>query len=124
MTKILVVEDNDEIRELIVRELKRRKYEVLTANDGEQGIAKAKGENPALIIMDLNLPVLDGWQAMKHLKDDSKTKSIPIVALTAHTTSGDRDAGYAAGADAFISKPIMFTVLVERMEELLKKARK
>lgn len=122
MAKILVVEDNGEIREMIVRQLERRKYTVVTAGDGEQGVAVANREKPDLIVMDLNLPVLDGWQATKRLKDDPKTKSIPIVALTAHTTSGDRDAGYAVGADAFLSKPIQFTVLIERIEKLLAKA--
>lgn len=121
MSKILVVEDNEEIRDLIVRQLTRKGHDVASADDGATGVAAARQQRPEIVVMDMNLPVLDGWQAIKKLKDDPTTKAIPIIALTAHTTSGDRDAGYAAGADAFMTKPIDFALLSQRIDELLKK---
>lgn len=124
MTKILVVEDQNEIRELIDRLLQRKGFEVVTAENGEQAVEAARDKKPALIIMDLEMPVLDGWEATKRIKADPATAGIPVLALTAHTTSGDRDAEYAAGADAFLTKPIDFERLFARIDELLKQARK
>jgi CheY-like chemotaxis protein len=121
MKKILVVEDNQDIREMAVRQLKRRGYEVVEAEDGEKGVQAAGRQIPDLVLMDLNLPALDGWQAIRRLRSDPKTKGIPIVAITAHTTSGDRDAGYEAGADAFVTKPIDFAKLLERIDSLIGK---
>ncbi len=123
MKKILVVEDSADIRDMAVRHLKRHGYRVTEAEDGEKGVEMAKAEKPDLILMDLNLPTVDGWEAIRLLRSLPNTRGIPIVAITAHTTSGDRDAGYEAGADAFVTKPIDFAALVERIQALLEKAR-
>lgn len=120
MSKILVVEDQDEIRELIQRRLQRKRFEVVTAANGADAVRAARKEMPALVIMDLDLPVMDGWEATKRIKGDPATAGIPVLALTAHTTSGDRDAEYEAGADAFLTKPIDFDHLFARIDELLK----
>lgn len=119
MAKVLVVEDVEEIREMIRRQMQRRGHTVAEAVDGQDAIDKVRTDRPDVILMDLNLPVLDGWEATKRLKADPATRSIPIIALTAHATSGDRDAEYAAGADAFESKPIDFDRLAQRIDKLL-----
>ena len=123
MAKILVVEDNPEIAELLSRQLRRNGYEVAIAENGDKGMRMAKSEKPDLILMDMELPVVAGWDATRRIKGDAETKAIPVIALTAHVTSGDRELGYQSGADGFLHKPIDFPQLFERIESLLKRAR-
>ncbi len=119
MAKILLVEDNEMNRDMLSRRLMRRGYEVLIAIDGEQGVALAASESPALILMDMSLPVLDGWEATRAIKADEATRAIPVIALTAHAMAGDRDKALAAGADDFDTKPIELERLLGKIEALL-----
>ena len=119
MAKILLVEDNEMNRDMLSRRLIRRGYEVLTAVDGEQGVAMATAESPALILMDMSLPVLDGWEATRQVKAADATRGIPVIALTAHAMAGDKDKALAAGADDFDTKPIELERLLGKMEALL-----
>jgi len=119
MAKILVVEDNEMNRDMLTRRLERRGYEPLIAVDGEEGLDKAKNGAPDLILMDLSLPKLDGWTAIKRLKSDDATKGIPVIALTAHAMSGDREKALGAGADDYDTKPIDINRLLGKMEALL-----
>lgn len=119
MTKILLVEDNEMNRDMLSRRLQRRGYEVLIAIDGEQGVAEAQSQAPDLILMDMSLPVLDGWEATRRLKASTDTKSIPIIALTAHAMSGDRDKALEAGCDDFDTKPVEFDRLLSKIEAML-----
>jgi two-component system cell cycle response regulator DivK len=119
MAKILVVEDNEMNRDMLSRRLERRGYEVIVAVDGEEGVARAKAEAPDLVLMDMSLPVLDGWEATQQLKGTPETKSIPIVALTAHAMSGDREKALEAGCDDFDTKPIDLPRLLGKIESLL-----
>ena len=119
MAKILLVEDNEMNRDMLSRRLIRRGYEVLIAVDGEQGVAMAASESPALILMDMSLPVLDGWEATRRIKTGDATRGIPVIALTAHAMAGDRDKAMAAGADDFDTKPIELDRLLAKMEALL-----
>lgn len=119
MAKILLVEDNEMNRDMLSRRLERRGYEVIVAVDGEEGVARAKAEAPDLVLMDMSLPVLDGWAATRQLKAAPETKSIPIVALTAHAMSGDREKALAAGCDDFDTKPIDLPRLLGKVEGLL-----
>ena len=119
MAKILLVEDNEMNRDMLSRRLIRRGYEVLIAVDGEQGVAMAASESPALILMDMSLPVLDGWEATRQVKAAEATRGIPVIALTAHAMAGDRDKAMAAGADDFDTKPIELDRLLAKMEALL-----
>ena len=119
MAKILLVEDNEMNRDMLSRRLIRRGYEVLIAVDGAQGVAMAASELPALILMDMSLPVLDGWEATKQVKAAEATRAIPVIALTAHAMAGDRDKAIAAGADDFDTKPIELDRLLAKMEALL-----
>ena len=119
MAKILLVEDNEMNRDMLSRRLIRRGYEVLIAVDGEQGVAMAASEAPALILMDMSLPVLDGWEATRRVKTADATRAIPVIALTAHAMGGDRDKALAAGADDFDTKPIDLERLLAKMEALL-----
>ena len=119
MAKILYVEDNEDNVYMLRRRLQRKGHEVLVAGDGAQGIASAVAERPALILMDLGLPVLDGWDATRQLKSDAATKHIPIIVLSAHAMTNDRDRALAAGGDDFDTKPIRFQVLLEKIEWLL-----
>lgn len=118
--KILIVEDNELNLDMLSRRLQRKGYEIISAIDGEKGVAIAKAENPDLILMDLSLPVLDGYDATRQLKADPKTKSIPIIALTAHAMVGDREKAVAAGCDDYEVKPIDFPRLLEKIEKLVK----
>ena len=122
MTRILLVEDNEMNRDMLSRRLARRGYEVAVALDGEQGVAMAKSEAPALILMDMSLPVLDGWEATRQLKGAEPTRAIPVIALTAHAMAGDREKAIAAGCDDFDTKPVEFTRLLEKIEALLGRA--
>jgi two-component system, cell cycle response regulator DivK len=119
MPKILLVEDNDMNRDMLSRRLTRRGYEVVTAADGGQGLEMATSESPALILMDMSLPVLDGWEATRRVKAAESTSGIPVIALTAHAMQGDRDKALGAGADDFDTKPVDLERLVGKMEALL-----
>ncbi len=119
MAKILLVEDNEANRDMLSRRLVRRGYGVVVAVDGAEGVRKAAADMPDLILLDMSLPVLDGWEAARRLKTSSQTGSIPIIALTAHAMSGDRDAALDAGCDDYDTKPIDFPRLLEKMEALL-----
>jgi two-component system, cell cycle response regulator DivK len=123
MVKILVVEDSPDIAELLLRQLQRKGYDVAMADDGDKGSRMAKSEKPDLILMDMELPVVAGWEAIRRIKGDPETKSIPVIALTAHVTSGDRELGFESGADGFFHKPIDFPKLFEHIESLLKERR-
>jgi two-component system cell cycle response regulator DivK len=119
MAKILVVEDNEMNRDMLSRRLMRKGYEVIIALDGEEGVTRAQSEAPDLILMDMSLPVLDGWEATRRLKADPETHAIPVIALTAHAMAGDREQALAAGCDDYDSKPIEFQRLLDKIEVLL-----
>jgi CheY-like chemotaxis protein len=121
MANILLVEDNEMNRDMLARRLQRRGYEVLIAVDGAEGVAKAQADRPDLILMDMSLPVMDGWQATALLKATPETRVIPIIALTAHAMAGDREKAMEAGADDYDTKPIDFTRLLGKIEALLNK---
>jgi CheY-like chemotaxis protein len=121
MPKILRVEDTEMNRDMLSRRLQKRGYEVLIAEDGEQGVRLAQSETPALVLMDMSLPVLDGWEATRQLKADPVTRSIPVIALTAHAMAGDRERALEAGADDFDTKPVELSRLLEKIEALLAK---
>jgi two-component system, cell cycle response regulator DivK len=119
MAKILLIEDNEANRDGLSRHLKRRGYEVVMAVDGQQGIAMARSETPQLILMDMSLPVLDGWEATRQLKVDPQTRSIPVIALTAHAMAGDREKAIEAGCDDYDTKPVEFPRLLAKIQTLL-----
>ncbi len=119
MAKILLVEDNEMNRDMLSRRLVRKGYEVVIAVDGQQGVDMARSESPDLILMDMSLPVLDGWEATRRLKGTSETQTIPIIALTAHAMVGDREKAVAAGCNDFDTKPIELPRLLEKIEALL-----
>jgi two-component system, cell cycle response regulator DivK len=122
MPKILIVEDNEMNRDMLSRRLAKRGYDVAIAIDGEQGLVMARAELPALILMDMSLPGLDGWEATRQLKADAQTKGIAIIALTAHAMAGDREKAMAAGCDDFDTKPIELPRLLGKIEALLGRA--
>ena len=119
MTKILYVEDNDDNIYMITRRLSRHGYEVIVAKNGEEGMAMARSEDPALILMDLDLPVLDGWEATRRLKASDETRQIPVIAVSAYAMVSDRKRAFAAGCDDFFSKPVDLKGLLERIESFL-----
>ena len=119
MPKILYVEDNEDNIYMLRRRLERRGFEVLIANDGQQGIAAAERELPDLILMDLSLPVLDGWEATRRLKGSPETQAIPIIALSAHAMAGDREKALAAGCDDYDTKPVNLASLMAKIDALL-----
>jgi CheY-like chemotaxis protein len=119
MATILLVEDHKEIWDFLSRRLKRRGYEVVVAEDGQQGLDKASSSNPALILLDMNLPVMDGWTVAQKLKSDETTRRIPIIALTAHAMTGDRDKALAAGCDDYHAKPVDFSQLLTQIQSVL-----
>lgn len=119
--RILVVEDNEENRDALSRRLSRRGYEVLLAADGKLGVEMAQSSAPDLILMDINMPVLDGWEATRQIKAEPATSGIPIIALTAHAMSSDREKMLALGCDDYHPKPINFGHLLEQIEALLQK---
>jgi two-component system, cell cycle response regulator DivK len=121
MPKILLIEDNEQNRDALARRLQRRGYDVIMAVDGQQGIAMAQSELPDLILMDLNLPDVDGWEATQIIKKTPKTQAIPIMAMTAHAIAGDQERALQAGCDDYHAKPVEFTRLLEQIEALLKK---
>ena len=119
MAKILLVEDNEMNRDMLSRRLTRKGYEVAIAVDGEQGVAMARSESPDLILMDMSLPVLDGWEATRQLKSAPETQAIPVIALTAHAMAGDREKADEAGCDDYDIKPIEMPRLLEKIQRLL-----
>jgi two-component system, cell cycle response regulator DivK len=116
MPTILLVEDNEMNRDMLSRRLRRRGYDIAIAVDGGEGVRRAQQERPALILMDMSLPVLDGWEATRRLKSDPETASIPIIALTAHAMSGDEEKARAAGCDDFDVKPVDLKRLLGKIE--------
>jgi CheY-like chemotaxis protein len=120
MPKILIVEDNEMNRDMLSRRLERRGYAIAVAVDGAAGVAAAQTAPPDLILMDLSLPVLDGWQATERLKGDPATSGIPIIALSAHAMTADRDRALAAGCDDYDTKPIDLPRLLQKIEALLR----
>jgi len=119
MPRILVVEDNEMNRDLLVRRLQRKGFEVTSAADGAEGITRASSDAPDLILMDMSLPVMDGWEATRVLKADERTRSIPVIALTAHAMSEDRDRALEAGCDEYDTKPIDFSRLLSKISLFL-----
>jgi CheY-like chemotaxis protein len=119
MKKILLIEDNELNRDMLSRRLQKRGYEVVSAVDGETGITLAQTEAPAVILMDVSLPGIDGWEATRRLKAAPQTRQIPILALTAYVTAGDRETAMAAGCDDFDTKPIELPRLLQKIEALL-----
>ena len=119
MKRILIVEDNEMNRDVLSRRLVRRGYDVLLATDGAHGLAMAAMHGPDLILMDLGLPEIDGWECTRRLKADDTTKHIPVIALTAHAMVGDRQRALEAGCDEFDTKPIDFVGLLNKMDRLL-----
>ena len=122
MTKILLVEDNEMNLDMLSRRLTRQGYVVVSAQDGAAGVASAASERPHLILMDMSLPVLDGWEATRLLKSNPATKSIPVIALTAHAMAEDRDKAIAAGCDDYDTKPIDLPRLLAKIKKLLPEA--
>jgi two-component system, cell cycle response regulator DivK len=122
MAKILLVEDNEMNRDMLSRRLERKGYQIIIAVDGSQGVAMAHSENPDLILMDMSLPVLDGWEATRQLKANPQTKPIPVIALTAHAMASDREQALAAGCDDYDTKPIELPRLLEKIQALLPNA--
>ncbi len=119
MNTILLVEDNEMNRDMLSRRLARRGFEVITAEDGKQGVDTAIQERPDLILMDLSLPVMDGWEATRLLKSKEETKNIPVIALTAHAMAGDEAEAYRAGCDDFDTKPVVLERLLEKINAAL-----
>lgn len=119
MAKVLLVEDHEEIWDFLSRRLKRRGYEVVLATDGQQGLDMARTERPDVMLLDMNLPVMDGWTVAGHLKAAPETAGIPVIALTAHAMSGDREKVLKAGCDDYHPKPVDFGKLLTQMETLL-----
>ena len=123
MPKILLVEDNEMNRDMLSRRLKRKGYEVVIAVDGAEGVSMTASENPDLVLMDMSLPVMDGWEATQQLKANPQTKSIPMIALTAHAMSGDREKALEVGCDDYDTKPIELRRLLSKMDALLEKTK-
>src|ERR1051326_813847 len=119
MPTILLIEDNEASRDALSRRLERRGYNVVTASDGEQGVSMAKSENPDILLMDMNMPVLDGWQAARMIKSNDKTQHLPIIGLPAHAMSGDREKALAAGCADYHTKPVDFAQLINQIEAVL-----
>jgi len=119
MARILLVEDNENNRDMLSRRLQRRGFEVLLAVDGEAGVSAARRESPDLILMDMSLPVLDGWQATQRIREDPATAAIPVIALTAHAMASDREKALAAGCNDYDTKPVEFKRLLAKIEAQL-----
>ena len=119
MSKILIVEDNEMNRDMLSRRLIRKGYEVVIAVDGQQGVTMAAGEKPDLILMDMSLPVIDGWTATRQIKEDHALSTIPIIALTAHAMEPDRDKALEAGCDGYDTKPVDLKRLLGKIDQLL-----
>ena len=119
MAKVLLVEDNEMNRDMLSRRLIRRGFEVVFAVDGKQGVDLARSEKPDIILMDMSLPVMDGWEATRCVKADAATRSVPVIGLTAHAMSGDREKAIEAGCDDYDTKPGELDRLIGKMERLL-----
>jgi len=119
MPKVLLVEDNEMNRDMLSRRLTRRGFEVVFAGDGQQGLDLARSEKPDVILMDMSLPVMDGWEATRRIKADGTMRSIPVIGLTAHAMSGDREKAIAAGCDDYDTKPVEMERLLGKIERLL-----
>jgi two-component system cell cycle response regulator DivK len=119
MTKVLLVEDNEMNRDMLSRRLTRRGYQVVFAMDGQQGIDLARSERPDVILMDMSLPIVDGWEASRRLKADDATRSVPVIGLTAHAMAGDREKAIEAGCDDYDTKPVELDRLIGKIERLL-----
>jgi two-component system, cell cycle response regulator DivK len=119
MTKVLLVEDNEMNRDMLSRRLIRRGFQVVFAMDGQQGIDLARSERPDIILMDMSLPVIDGWEVTRRLKADDSTRSVPVIGLTAHAMSGDREKAIEAGCDDYDTKPVELDRLIGKIERLL-----
>jgi len=117
--KILLVEDNELNRDMLSRRLSRSGYEIVIAVDGQEGVDKATSEKPSLILMDMSLPVLDGWEATRRIKADAATKHIPVIALTAHAMAQDKEKALAAGCDDFDTKPVDLPRLISKIKALV-----
>jgi two-component system, cell cycle response regulator DivK len=121
MTKVLLVEDNELNRDMLSRRLTRRGFHVVCAVDGQQGIDLARSERPDIILMDLSLPVIDGWEATRRVKSYDATRNVPVIGLTAHAMSGDREKALEAGCDEYDTKPVELDRLIGKIERLLGK---
>ncbi|MDX1812385.1 MAG: response regulator [Gammaproteobacteria bacterium] len=119
MSRILLVEDNEMNRDMLKRRLERRDFTVLVAVDGVQGVEMVKSEKPDVVLMDMSLPEMDGWTATRTLKADDEVKHIPVIALTAHAMSGDREKALEAGCDDYETKPIDFEHLLSKVQKFL-----
>ena len=119
MTKVLLVEDHEELWDFLSRRLKRRGFEVALAHDGQQGVDMVKSERPDVVLLDMNLPVMDGWTAARTLRADPETARVPIIALTAHAMAGDKNKALEAGCDDYHPKPVDFSRLLSQIEEVL-----
>ncbi len=122
MSRILLVEDHEEIWDFLTRRLKRRGHDVILATDGQEGVDKARAERPDIVLLDMNLPVMDGWTAAGILKASPETKDTPVIALTAHAMSGDREKAIAAGCDDYHPKPVDFSRLLTQIDALVARA--
>jgi two-component system, cell cycle response regulator DivK len=121
MTKVLLVEDNEMNRDMLSRRLTRCGFQVVCAVDGQQGVDLARSENPDIILMDMSLPVMDGWEATRRIKSDGATHNVPVIALTSHAMCGDREKAIEAGCDDYDTKPVDLDRLLEMIEHLLRK---
>ena len=119
MAKVLLVEDNEMHRDMLARRLVRRGFEVVSAVNGKQGVDLARSEKPDIILMDVSLPIMDGWEATRCVKSDDATRSVPVIALTARAMSGDREKAIEAGCDDYDTKPVEFDRLIGKIERLL-----
>jgi two-component system cell cycle response regulator DivK len=120
MPRILLVEDNEMNRDMLTRRLERRGFQILAAHDGAEGVKMALSEKPDLILMDMSLPVMDGWDATRAIKADPEVTHIPVIGLTAHSMAGDREKCLAAGCDEYDTKPIEFPRLLDKISHFLK----
>jgi two-component system, cell cycle response regulator DivK len=119
MAKLLLVEDNEMNRDMLSRRLIRRGYDVAIAVDGDQGVTMAQSEKPDLVLMDMSLPVIDGWEATRRIKSSDETRHLPVIGLTAHAMAGDREKALEAGCDDYDTKPIELERLIGKIEALL-----
>ena len=119
MTKVLVVEDNEMNRDMLSRRLTRRGFQVIFAVDGQQGVDLALSERPDIILMDMSLPIIDGWEATRRVKSDDATRGVPVIGLTAHAMAGDREKAIEAGCDDYDTKPVELERLIGKIERLL-----
>jgi two-component system cell cycle response regulator DivK len=119
MAKVLLVEDNEMNRDMLSRRLIRRGFQVVFAMDGQQGVDLARSERPDIILMDMSLPVIDGWEATRRVKADDATRSVPVIGLTAHAMSGDREKAIEAGCDDYDTKPVELDRLIGKIERLI-----